>query len=127
MRRLALFVLAPAIAFPAFAANPAITQLVTVAQLESALASSRGNSDGAVSKQLSQMRLTQRLSGAHLARLDAALPGHQAREQLEVVADESAFLQLPPEDMLQDPAPDAAAQAALFARVSAYLKEGLEQ
>jgi len=127
MRRLALFVLAPAIAFPAFAANPAITQLVTVAQLESALASSRGNSDGAVSKQLSQMRLTQRLSGARVARLDAALPGHQAREQLEVVADESAFLQLPQEDMLPDPAPDAAAQAALFARVSAYLKEGMEQ
>jgi len=125
MRRLALLVLAPAIAFPAFAAKPAVTQLVTVAQLESALASSRGNSDGALAKQLSEMRLTQRLSEMNRARLEAELPGRQAREQLEVLADESAFLQLPRGDMLPDPVPDAVTQTAMLTRASAYLKDDM--
>jgi len=127
MRRLALLLLAPAIAFPAFPANPAITQLVTVAQLEDALASSRAGSDGSLAKRLSEMRLTERLSEARLARLETQMPGRQAREQLLVLADESAFLQLPLADRLPAPVPDAAAQAALLARASAYLKDDMTQ
>jgi hypothetical protein len=127
MRRMIVLVLLPAFAFSAFAVKPAVTELVSVAQLEQALASAQGASDGAVAKQLAQMRLTERLTDDRLAHLYGTLPGHQSREQLLVLADESAFRELPSEDRLPTSAPDPAAQTEILARTAAYVKDQIGQ
>jgi hypothetical protein len=46
---------------------------------------------------------------------------------LLVIADESAFLDLPVEDRIDDPEPDAAAQAAMLARTATYFKDIMQE
>jgi hypothetical protein len=127
MRGIAVLVLIAVVVIPAFAGKPPVTQLVTIAQLEQAIASARGGSDGAAAKQLSEMRLTQRLSNARWAQLEEQLPGRQSREELLVLADEAAFLDLPAEDKLADPAPDGDTQTAILARTAAYVKDTMTE
>jgi hypothetical protein len=91
------------------------------------IAGERSGSDGGMAKRLSEVRLTERLTDARLAQLYEQLRGRQSREQLLVVADESAFLALPAEDKIPDPIPDAEAQAAILARTGAYFKERMAE
>jgi hypothetical protein len=127
MRRIAVLVLVASSAFLAVWAKPPVTQLITVAQLEQVMASGHGGSDGSLAKELSGLRLTERLSNARLTRLEQGAPGKQSREQLLVVADESAFLELPAEDRIADPAPNAAAQATMLGRTAAYFKDTMQE
>jgi hypothetical protein len=80
---------------PAFAEKRDATQMVTVEQLEQALATVHGVRDGKLAKQISYMKLTQRLSDAKLALLQKELPGPQALLALVALADESQILHLP--------------------------------
>ena len=127
MRRIAVLVLVAGVAFPAAWGKPPVTKRVTVAQFAQLVAAMRGESDGSAAKQISGMRLTERLDNEHWTQLDARMPGKQSREQLLVLADESAFLQLPESDRLPDPAPGADAQADLLAHAAAYVRDKTEE
>ncbi|MBW4039286.1 MAG: hypothetical protein HIU91_10505 [Acidobacteria bacterium] len=98
-------------------------QQVTIAQLEQTLAAAHGVHDGKLAQRLYDLRLTERLSTAERARLDATLPGSKSRDALQALADESAPLDLPAAEVPPLPPPDAAAQKAMLARMAAYLSE----
>ena len=74
MRKWSTLVLLAAIVTPLLAVKPPVTQMVTVEQLEQALATAHGERDGKLAKQISDMKLTERLSDARLARLENELP-----------------------------------------------------
>ena len=106
------------LASPLAAVQPAVTRLVTVNDLEQALAHVQGRWDGRLAKQISNMKLTERLSPVRLARLENRLPGAQSRGALIALADESAFLDLPASDIPPQPAPSLADQAGLLGKAT---------
>jgi len=89
---------------------------VTVAQLEETLAADRGKPDRDLAQQLGKVELTQRLTTAHAAHLQADLPGEKSRLALQAIADASAFLQLPAADILPTAPPDRTSQKAMLSR-----------
>ncbi|MDE3187991.1 MAG: VWA domain-containing protein [Acidobacteriota bacterium] len=115
MRKLALLLLLAAIALPAMAAKR-----VTVEQLEQVLAAAHGKQDGKVAQQLINLELTERLSGARLARWEAALPGAESRRALVVLADMSAFLEPPAAEIPAAATPDVASQRKIMAMAVDY-------
>lgn len=100
--------------------NPAIRR-ITVAELQQQLLAARDLSDGEVASQLSNLELTERLSDEKLASWTAELRGKQARQALTALADESAFLEPPPEDTSSDPPPDQDAQRHMISLTAEYL------
>ena len=122
MRRFLILGLLVATSLPAFA-----TQQVTVAQLEQAVAAAQRRSDADVAQQLSQLELTQRLSAATLENLKAELPGNKAREELDILADQSAFLDLPPAEIPSKPTPNTATQRQIMALVVQYVTTTIHQ
>ena len=94
---------------------------VTVEQLEHIIHAPHGNGD--VERQLSTVKLTERLSDAKLADLTAELHGSKAREALEEIADESAFLAPPLSELPADSRPDPAAQQRILATAAGYLSK----
>ena len=88
MRRLAILLLMAWISLPALAARK-----VSVAELERVLAKARGNSDRKLARELHGLELTEPMTGAELARLNATLPGAKSIQALRLVADLSAFLE----------------------------------
>jgi hypothetical protein len=127
MRRIAVLVLVAGVALPAAWSKPPVTQLITVAQLEQLMASTHGSPDGTAAKELSGVRLSQRLSNTRLAKLNLLARGKQSREQLLVLADESQFMVLPSEDTIPDPVPDGDAQKTMLARTVAYFKQTMQE
>jgi len=105
---------------PAAAVEPAPQQSVTVAQLEQTVGAAH-QSDRDVARLLLGLQLTQRLSAERFDRLDQALPGHRSREALLVVADLSAFLDLPASEVPANPAPDATMQKQILSRAVDYV------
>jgi hypothetical protein len=89
---------------------------VTVSQLETTLAAGHGKSDKDLAQQIGKLELTQRLTTARAARLQADLPGEKSRLALEAIADASAFLQPPAEEILPTAPPDRAGQKAILSR-----------
>jgi hypothetical protein len=122
MRKWSTLVLLAAIVTPLLAEKPPATQMVTVEQLEQALATVHGVRDGNLAKQISDMKLTERLSDARLARLENELRGPQTRLALVALADESQFLNLPAAEIPSTAVPGAAGQAELLARTMDYVK-----
>jgi hypothetical protein len=126
MRKWAAVILLVALAAPVDAAKPAVTRLVTVNELEQALAHVRGRWDGRLAKRISNMKLTERLSASRLARLEDQLPGAQSRGALLALADESAFLALPDSDIPSRPAPSPADQSALLDKTAQYVRQSVD-
>jgi VWFA-related protein len=102
--------------------NPSLRQ-VTVEQLEQILQEAHGK-DGKA-QQLSTLELTERLSDARLAALTRELHGSKARDALEQIADQSAFLPPPRSEVPADPPPDQAAQQQILALATEYLDHTL--
>ena len=100
---------------------PAGIERVTVAQLEQALKTKRGSSDSDMTRLLSGMELTERLSTARLATLEALLKGKKAQRVLVALADESVFLALPAEEIPSIAPPDAATQREMISRTVDYV------
>ncbi|MGA7339985.1 MAG: hypothetical protein WBE72_18270 [Terracidiphilus sp.] len=125
MPKLATLVLLAGIAAPALAEGRAITQRVTVEQLEQAIAHAHRGRDGPLAKRISNLKLSERLSAARLLRLENELPGAQSRGALSALADESAFLDLPAAEIPSRPAPDPAAQAILLGLSVDYVKTAI--
>jgi VWFA-related protein len=89
---------------------PGQIERMTVDQLEHALSSVGSSSDAEAARRLSGMELTERLSTARLAALEATLRGKKTREALVALADESAFLVPPAGEIPSIATPDAATQ-----------------
>ena len=110
MLKFLLALLLAGTALSAFAAKR-----VTVEELEQVLAASHGKQDAKLARQLSELELTERLSGARFSRLEVTLPGTESRRSLVVLADVSAFLDLPAAEIPATAPPDDAAQRQMMA------------
>ena len=124
MRKLALLLfLAPIVVpVPVHATRP-----VTIQQLKRALTSARGKSDAKVSRMLSGLELTERLSAERLSGLEADLPGVESRRSLVLLADLSAFLPPAPTEIPAAAIPDLATQRQVIARVVDYAAKTIHQ
>jgi VWFA-related protein len=104
--------------------TPAGIERVTVEQLEQALKTARVTSDSDMARRLSSMEMTERLSSAGLARLDASLKGKKAaRQALVALADESVFLAPPASEIPSTPPPDPAKQKEIISRTIDYVNK----
>ena len=115
--------LAAVLAMPCYGAKR-----ITVKELEQTLASSEAahQADATVTRQLSAMELTERLSSARLERLKAGLPGVKAQTALLALADSSALLDPPAAESLAKPEPDQAALYRMMASVVNYVSTTLQ-
>lgn len=95
------------------------TRHVTVAQLEQILQTVQGRLSA--EQQISTLALTERLSHAKLESLLSEPRAKKLREPLEMIADESAFLEPPPSEILSDPPPDLSQQQRILAAATDYL------
>lgn len=94
-------------------------QRVTVSQLEQILRTIHGGASAA--QQLSSIVLTERLSQTKLHSLLEELHDKKLRESLELIADESTFLEPPPVELSADPPPDQAEQQRILKAAANYL------
>jgi hypothetical protein len=85
------------------------------------LAAARGTSDADLAKQLSELALTERLSEHTLSLLNAAAAGKRSLQQLRILADSSACLDPPANEIPADPPPDLDTQKRMLALTSEYL------
>lgn len=92
-------------------------QQVTVAQLEQFLAAEHTAhaTDSDIARKLFSAELSERLTDASLARIKAAYtPGEKTGEALDLIADESAFLDPPAGELPQKNVPSAAEQEQMI-------------
>ncbi|MGO9336481.1 MAG: VWA domain-containing protein [Terracidiphilus sp.] len=118
MRRGILLFLLAAATIPATAAKRE-----TVAQLEQTLAAAYAShkQDAEIARQIIGMELSERLTEDTLRRLSTQMvPGSQAVLALELLADQSAFLDPPPGELPPIAAPDAAAQQRMLESALRY-------
>ena len=129
MRKITLLLLLAGIATAAFAQKDltpqSLLRQITVQQLEQLLSAAHGKADADVARQLSGLDLTERFSTVRLSRWDKKLPGSKSRRALVALADESAFLNLPPADIPAAAAPDLAAQRRMMALTVDYITKGV--
>jgi hypothetical protein len=122
MRKLVVLLSLFGIGLPTFAATP-----VSVEQLEQRLATEHGKRDGEVARQLSDLELTQRFDTVKLSRWLGQSPGPKARLALIVLADMSAFLDLPAAEIPVGAAPDLTAQRRTMALTMDYITKTIHQ
>jgi VWFA-related protein len=94
-------------------------QRLTAAQLEQILQA--GNGGKSVARQLSALVLTDRLSHTKFQSLSAEVRDRKLRESLEMIADESIFLDPPSAEISADPPPDQAEQQRMLTAAADYL------
>ena len=103
---------------------------VTVAQLEQALtaAQSAHKPDAEIARQIGGFELSERLTEATLKRLTAYLDaGSQAALALQLLADQSAFLDPPASELPSTAAPDDAAQQRMIEAARTYVAKTVLQ
>jgi VWFA-related protein len=103
---------------------------VTVAQLEQALtaAQSAHKADAEIARQIGGFELSERLTEASLRRLTTPLDaGSQAALALQLLANQSAFLDPPASELLPTAAPDDAAQQRMIEAARTYLAKTVPQ
>lgn len=104
-----------------FVASAFAAQRLSVEQLNRLTASSRGKQDAKVAERLFDAELTEQLNAANLAAFEAALPGPESRRALVALADQAEFLDPPPADILNQPAPSLDQQHAMIAKSIEYV------
>jgi hypothetical protein len=108
-------------------ASPAAKR-VTVAQLTQTLTADLGahKPDADIARQIAGMELSERLTEATLARLAVTLnAGTQAASALQLLADWSAFLNPPANELPPTPAPDDSTQKRLLDEARSYVAQTL--
>ncbi len=121
MRRLILLVLLASIALPARAAKR-----TTVAQLQQALdaAHAAHRPDAEIARQISGIELSERLTESRLERLTALLDaGSQAALALQLLANQSAFLDPPASELPATAVPDDGAQRRMLEAARNYVAQ----
>jgi hypothetical protein len=121
MLKAAIVLLISPLALAWAAPKPAPVEPVTVEQLTAQLSADQGKSDEEIAKDISALKLGERLSSARLARLSAGLPGDKSRQALLILADSSAFLAPPDADILSNPTPDAATLRKMMVAIVDYV------
>ena len=106
----------------AFGSSASAGTRVTVRDAEQLLQSLRDKPDGKVAERIASLELTERASSLRLSQWQAELPGMQTREALLALADASAFLDLPSEDIPKMPMPEASEQQKILSRTVEYVK-----
>jgi len=117
------FVLFATVVVPAAAAKRN-----TVAQLEQALTAANANhkADADIARQIAGIELTERLTEDTIERLNKKLiPGSQSALALQLLADESSFLEPPPSALPAAAAPDGAAQERMLNAARTYVAQTL--
>ena len=94
------------------------TEKVTVEQLQQRLAAAQGKKDQDLAKRLGGMELRERLNSEKLAKMEADLPGEKSRMALLVLADASAFLQLPKAEAPAIAPPDVDTQRLILKKAA---------
>jgi hypothetical protein len=125
MRHAIILGLFAAMAFPAWAAKG-----VTVVQLEQTLTTiSAGHKpDVEIARQIANIKLSERLTEATLARLNAHLDtGSQAALALQILADQSVFLEPPASELPPTSVPDDATQQRMLEAARSYVARTLPQ
>src|SRR5580658_8966970 len=122
MRKFLFLFLFICIALPALAAKR-----ITVEQLEQVLSAAHGRSDADITRQLSDLELTERLNSVKVAQWITALPGEDSRHALIALADASAFLDPPASEISARPAPDFAEQRRMLGLTVAYVSKTIPQ
>lgn len=89
---------------------------VTVEQLRGEVGSFGKKSDAKAAERLYDLQLTERLSANKLAGFEATLPGPESRRALVALADQAEFLDPPPAEIPNQPAPSVAQQREIIAR-----------
>jgi VWFA-related protein len=103
---------------------------VTVAQLEQALtaAQTAHKPDPEIARQIGGLELSERLTEATLNRLTASLDaGSQAARALQLLADQSAFLDPPASELPSTAAPDDATQQRMIDAARTYVAKIVPQ
>jgi hypothetical protein len=116
MRTLPVAILLAGITSSALAAKQ-----VTVAQVEQLLSEEQGKPDGAIAQRLAGLQMAERVSTVRLERWEAGLPGNKSREALVALADSSAFLGLPAEEIPTTPMPEHKVLVAIFSSSIDYV------
>ena len=91
------------------------TQPISVHGLERRLVAVAGMPDAQVAAQILGTRLTERLSTTRLTRLEANIPRPEARQALIALADNSAFLDPPDDEIPSMENPDSSTQNQMLA------------
>jgi VWFA-related protein len=102
--------------------NSGIRKL-TVAELDQFVRGSIGESDGEVARELAGMELTERASAARMDAWSAELRGKKSREAVIAVADSSAFLDPPADEIDDAPAPDRQMEQKMIEQAASYLNQ----
>ncbi len=104
-----------------FAASAFAAQRLSVEQLDRLVVSSRGKQDAKIAERLYNAEFTERLSATKLEAFEAALPGPESRRALVALADQAEFLDPPPADIPNQPAPSLDQQHAIIAKSIEYV------
>ncbi|HWA93273.1 MAG TPA: aspartyl protease family protein [Terracidiphilus sp.] len=88
---------------------------------ELSLTALKNEPEADVLRDLSGVELVERMSTQQLQRWKAAMPGEQSRKVMIALADASAFLNLPEEELPKAPPLDKAAQQQLLAQMNTYV------
>lgn len=105
---------------PYYSVNPIpVPRRISLRELQKLLEADESDADKA--KQLSGLELTERLSAHRLSSLFDIVHGKRTRQELRILADASAFLDPPFDEIPTAPPPDAAAQHHMLSLISAYL------
>jgi hypothetical protein len=123
MRWIWILGLAASMAVPSWA-----VKRLTVAQLEQVLAadSSAHKPDAEIARKISEVGLTERLTERTLTELKEQFPSDSpAVVALQLLADQSAFLDPPAGELPQTPAPDAATQEHMIQAAQKFAAETL--
>jgi hypothetical protein len=100
-----------------------VQETVSVAQLQQTLKEVESKPDAEAARELSELKLTERLSSPKLALWMNELHGPKARTALVALADSSAFLSLPAAEMPVATAPDLDEQRRIIGQAVLYLTE----
>jgi VWFA-related protein len=117
MSKALIFLVALFAAVPALAASK-----VTVDQLSREIASFGKKSDGKIADRLHDLQLTERLNPRKLAAFEAVLSGPESRTALVAIADQAEFLDPPPAEIPNQPAPTVAQQREIVAKSIEYVE-----
>ena len=117
-----LIILALSLASPAIAA-----ERLGVAQLESILTNAKAEQDDALATRLASLELTERFSSVRLGHWISALPGSHSQRALVGLADRSAFLVPPQDELPATPAPELSEQKRMMGLAAAYVGKAIPQ
>ena len=107
------------------AAHAVPVKRVSVAEFEQLLSAAHGQQDAKVAKLVTSLELTERASPVRLARWESEFPGRRSHEAFMVLADSSAFLNLPAADLPATAPPDRETQRAMLGKTIDYVKTAI--